>query len=48
MVIITEAPNNEVMAKAILSTIARGGVTTQTMRAFTEDEYKGIIESLQI
>jgi uncharacterized protein with GYD domain len=48
MVIITEAPNDEVMAKAILTTIAKGGVTTQTMRAFTEDEYKGLIKSLQI
>jgi uncharacterized protein with GYD domain len=48
MVIITEAPNDEVMAKAILSTIAKGGVTTQTVRAFTEDEYKDLMKGLQI
>jgi uncharacterized protein with GYD domain len=48
MVIITEAPNDEVMAKAILSTIAKGGITTQTVRAFTEDEYKGLMKGLQL
>ena len=46
MVIISEAPNDEVMAKAMLSTLAQGGITTQTSRAFTEDEYRGLIKSL--
>jgi uncharacterized protein with GYD domain len=46
MVIITEAPNDDVMAKAMLSTIAKGGITTQTSRAFTEDEYRALIKSL--
>ncbi len=46
MVIISEAPNDEVLAKAMLSTISKGGITTQTSRAFTEDEYRKIIGSL--
>lgn len=46
MVIITEAPNDEVLAKAILSTVSKGGITTQTSRAFTEDEYRALIKSL--
>jgi uncharacterized protein with GYD domain len=46
MVIITEAPNDEVLAKALLSTISRGGITTQTSRAFTEEEYRALIKGL--
>ena len=46
MLIISEAPNDEVMAKAMLTTISMGGITTQTSRAFTEDEYRKIIKSL--
>lgn len=46
MVFISEAPNDEVMAKCMLRTIAQGGITTQTSRAFTEDEYRKIIGSL--
>jgi len=46
MVIVSEAPSDEVMAKAMLTTIAQGGVTTQTSRAFTEDEYRKIMKDL--
>ena len=46
MMFIAEAPNDEAMAKAMLSTIATGGITTQTSRAFTEDEYRKIMRSL--
>ena len=46
MVIISEAPNDAVMAKAMLSTVSKGGITTQTSRAFTEDEYRALIKSL--
>jgi uncharacterized protein with GYD domain len=46
IVIITEAPNDEVLAKALLSTISKGAITTQTSRAFTEDEYRALIKSL--
>jgi uncharacterized protein with GYD domain len=43
---LSEAPNDEAPAKAILTQISRGGITTQTSRAFTEDEYRAIIGSL--
>jgi uncharacterized protein with GYD domain len=46
IVIISDAPNDEVMAKAMLRTLSQGGITTQTSRAFTEDEYRKIIGSL--
>ena len=46
MLIISEAPNDEVLAKAILTQISKGGITTQTSRAFTEDEYRSIVGSL--
>ena len=46
MVIITEAPNDDVLAKAMLATISKGSITTQTSRAFTEDEYRALIGSL--
>jgi uncharacterized protein with GYD domain len=46
MVIISEAPNDEVLAKAMLTQISKGGITTQTSRAFTEDEYRAIIGGL--
>ena len=46
MVIITEAPSDDALAKAMLSTISKGSITTQTSRAFTEDEYRALIKSL--
>jgi uncharacterized protein with GYD domain len=45
-VIISEFPNDEASAKFMLATGAAGNVTTQTMKAFTEDEYRKIIASL--
>jgi uncharacterized protein with GYD domain len=46
IVIISEAPNDEAMAKSMLRTLSQGGITTQTSRAFTEEEYRKIITSL--
>ena len=46
MVIISEAPNDDVLAKAMLSALSKGSITTQTSRAFTEDEYRKLIGSL--
>jgi uncharacterized protein with GYD domain len=45
-VLITEAPDDETVAKAIILTGMQGNVSTRTMRAFTEDEYRNIIASL--
>jgi hypothetical protein len=38
-VCISEAPNDEVVAKVTLATSSKGSITTETLRAFTEDEY---------
>jgi len=45
-VLISEAPNDETVAKAIIMTGMQGNVHTRTMRAFTEIEYRKIIASL--
>lgn len=45
-VVISEAPDDETTAKAVLALTALGYVRSETMRAFTEDEYKNIIASL--
>ena len=43
MVAIVEAPDDVTLAKTILATTAPGNYTTETCRAFTEDEYRQII-----
>ncbi len=43
---IVEAPNDEVIAKAVLMIAQKGNVRTTTVRAFTEAEYKRVIEEL--
>ena len=45
-VIISEFPNDEASAKFMLSTGAMGNVTTKTLKAFTEAEYRKIVASL--
>ena len=45
-VIISEAPNDETMAKIMLGAISQGAITSQTSRAFTEEEYRKIMKSL--
>jgi len=45
-VAISEAPNDETVAKLSLSTAAMGNVRTETLRAFGEDEYRRIISSI--
>ena len=47
MVIISEAPDDTAVAKALLSMISKGSVTTHTVRAFTEEEYRAIVTSLK-
>lgn len=43
---IIEAPNDEIVAKAVLMIAQKGNVRTTTVRAFTEAEYKRVIEEL--
>ena len=45
-VVIAEAPNDEIVAKLALSVGSQGAVHTETLRAFTEDEYRKIIATL--
>ena len=45
-VLVSEFPSDEASAKFMLATGALGNVTTQTMKAFTEDEYRKILASL--
>lgn len=45
-VLVAEFPSDEACAKFMLSVGALGNVTTQTLRAFNEDEFRKIIASL--
>ena len=46
IVIVVEAPDDETVAKLSLAVGSQGNVRTETLRAFTEDEYRGVIASL--
>jgi uncharacterized protein with GYD domain len=46
MVTIVEAPSDDVVAKVALATGSKGSVRSETVRAFTEDEYRKIIPAL--
>jgi len=46
MVTTFEAPSDEVVAKVALALASKGGVRTETLRAFTEDEYRRIIAAV--
>ena len=46
MVCVIEAPDDETYAKAILGLASQGNVSTETLKAFTEDQYRKIIGSL--
>ena len=46
IVIVVEAPDAETVAKCVLDVGSKGSVTTETLRAFTEDEYRKIIGAL--
>jgi len=46
IVIIVDAPNDEVVAKVNLMLGAKGSIRTQTFRAFGEAEYRKIVASL--
>lgn len=46
VVIVAEIPNDETLAKLVLSIGSRGAVRTESLRAFPEDEYRSIIAAL--
>jgi uncharacterized protein with GYD domain len=45
-VVITEAPNAATAAAMLLATGMRGNISTETLRAFTEGEFKGIVSQM--
>ncbi len=44
--LVIEAPDDETVAKASLAIGSLGNVRIQTLRAFTEEEYRQIVSSL--
>ncbi len=46
IILIVDAPNPETVAKVILATASRGAVSTETLPAFPEEEYRKIISEL--
>jgi uncharacterized protein with GYD domain len=46
MVTVLEAPDDVTLAKALLSATSQGSITSETCRAYTEDEYRSIIGGL--
>jgi uncharacterized protein with GYD domain len=46
LVFIAEAPNDDVIAKLTLMLASMGNVKTRTSRAFTEGEYRKLVQSL--
>ena len=43
---IVEAPDDETIVKAVAALGSLGYIQTETLRAFTEEEYRSIIEAL--
>jgi uncharacterized protein with GYD domain len=43
---LAEAPDDATMAKGLLRLASQGNLQTETLRAFTEDEYKKIISEI--
>lgn len=46
MLVVLEAPDDDAAVKLSLATGAKGTVRTETLKAFTEDQYREIIASL--
>ena len=44
--VMVEAPNDTTITRVTLALASQGSVHTETMRAFTEDEFRKIISSL--
>ena len=46
LLIIVDAPNPETIAKLLLTTTSKGAVSSETLPAFTEEEYRNVISEL--
>jgi uncharacterized protein with GYD domain len=47
ILLVAEAPNDETVGKVTLALGSLGNVKTETFRAFTEAEFRKMVESLQ-
>ena len=47
LVCVIDAPDDETYAAAMLSLGSQGNVSTETLKAFTEDQYRKICASIQ-
>jgi uncharacterized protein with GYD domain len=46
IILVSEAPNDEAVAKMSLMLGAKGNVRTRTSRAFTEAEFRSLVQAL--
>ena len=46
LICLLEAPDDETLAKGMLTLGSQGNVSTETLKAFTEDQYRKIVGSL--
>ncbi|HJZ81719.1 MAG TPA: GYD domain-containing protein [Pyrinomonadaceae bacterium] len=46
LVCLVDAPDDEAMARGMLTLGSQGNVSTETLKAFSEDQYRKIIASL--
>ena len=46
MIAVVDAPDDVALAKVILTLTSQGNITSQTCRAFSENEYRQIISGL--
>ncbi len=46
LVVISEGPDDETAMKLLMAIGAQGNVRSETMRAFTEDEYRELVAGL--
>jgi len=46
MVVIAQAPDDETIARLALQVGGGGSVRTETLKAFTEEEYRALIKSI--
>jgi uncharacterized protein with GYD domain len=46
LVVIVDAPDHETISKIILATSSRGAVSTETLPALAEEEYRKVISEM--
>jgi len=46
LVCVVEGPNDEAVARALLSLGSQGNVQTETLKAWTEDEFRRVVDSI--